>query len=61
MKAANHYREAEDALERKPGSGPGEQQHLARAQLHALLAISDELRAIRNELIEIHGILDRNA
>ena len=60
MKATNHYREAEDALSDTPGFHPG-QQYLAKAQLHALLAIADELRAIRNELIEMHGFLDRKA
>lgn len=58
MKIPNHYRAAEDALRGTPGR-PG-QQYLATAQLHAMLAIADELRAIRNELIEIHGTLDRN-
>ena len=55
MTTTTHYREAEEALEAKPGSRAG--QDLARAQLHAMLAIADELRAIRNELITIHSVV----
>ena len=56
MTTTTHYREAEEALEAKPGSRAG-RQDLARAQLHAMLAIADELRAIRNELITIHSVV----
>ena len=55
MTTTTHYREAEEALEAKPGSRAG--QDLAGAQLHAMLAIADELRAIRNELITIHSVV----
>jgi hypothetical protein len=52
-----HYRDAEDALRRAQAGSRVSQQALARAQLHALLAVADELRAIRNELITIHGVV----
>jgi hypothetical protein len=61
MTATDHYREAEHALSRARPASPGSQQDLAKAQLHALLSVADDLRVIRNELTEIRGILARNS
>jgi hypothetical protein len=46
-----------DALRRAQPGVPGGQQDLATAQLHAMLAVADELRNIRNELMQRRGIL----
>jgi hypothetical protein len=61
MTTADHYREAEKALRRALPSSPGDQQDLIAAQLHALLVVADELREIRNELVEMRGMLARNS
>jgi hypothetical protein len=61
MTATDHYRQAENALSRARPASPGSQQDLAKAQLHALLVIADELRDVRNELTEIRGILARSS
>jgi hypothetical protein len=55
MTTTNHYGEARDLLQRtdrRSGTSPHD---LAAAQVHALLAIADELRNIHNELAEIRG------
>ena len=55
MTTANHYKTAEDAL--RPSPGDHIERDLLKAQLHAMLAVADELRAIRNELMTIRGIV----
>jgi hypothetical protein len=61
MTTIDHYRQAENALSRTRPASPGSQQDLAKAQLHVLLSVADDLRVIRNELTEIRGILARNS
>jgi hypothetical protein len=61
MTTIDHYRQAENALSGARPASPGSQQDLAKAQLHALLSVADDLRVIRNELTEIRGILARNS
>jgi hypothetical protein len=61
MATTDHYREAKNTLRRAQPSAPGYQQDLITAQLHALLVIADELRELRNELMEIRGMLAQNA
>jgi hypothetical protein len=58
MTTTDHYHNAEDALKR---GARASQLDLARAQLHALLVIADELRDVRNELTEIRATLARPA
>ena len=52
----SHYREAEKPLKRAEAGSRVTAADLATAQLHALLAIAEELRAIRNELIAIRNL-----
>jgi hypothetical protein len=57
MTTASHYQEAEHVL-RWAQAGVTENLHdLAKGQLHALMAIADDLRAIRNELTTIRDML----
>ena len=57
MTTPNHYQEAEHVL-RWAQAGVTENQHdLAKGQLHALMAIADDLRAIRNELTTIREMI----
>jgi hypothetical protein len=51
-----HYREAEKPLRRAEAGTRASTADLATAQLHALLAISEELRNIRNELIALREL-----
>ncbi len=56
MTTRSHYREAEDTLRRIQDRSPVSQHDIAAAQLHALVAVADELRAIRNEIMTIRAI-----
>jgi hypothetical protein len=58
MTDLNHYDEAKDALARAQRGVTEDPQDLAMGQLHAMLAVADELRNIRNELMEILRIAD---
>jgi len=56
MTTTNHYGEARDILNKTGRRRSGTSEHdLAAAQVHAMLAIADELRNIHNELVEIRG------
>ena len=55
MTTTNHYGEARDMLQRTDRRSATSQHDLAAAQVHAMLAIADELRNIHNELVEIRG------
>jgi hypothetical protein len=57
MTTLGHYREAEKPLRRADAGSRSTAGELATAQLHALLALGEELRAIRNELMEIRELL----
>ena len=54
MPTANHYKTAEDALRLSPGDHP--ERDLLKAQLHAMLAVADELRNVHYELLEIRRL-----
>ena len=52
MTTTNHYGEARDILNKTGRRRSGTSEHdLAAAQVHAMLAIADELRNIHNELV----------
>ena len=54
MTTTNHYGEARDILNKTGRRRSGTSEHdLAAAQVHAMLAIADELRNINNELVEM--------
>jgi hypothetical protein len=54
MTTTNHYGEARDILNKTGRRRSGTSEHdLAAAQVHAMLAIADELRNIHNELVEM--------
>jgi hypothetical protein len=53
MTDQDHYGEATAALRRAQSGTTEDPQDLAMGQLHAMLAVADELRTIRNELMEI--------
>ena len=55
MTTTNHYGEARDMLRRTDRRSATSQHDLAAAQVHAMLAIADELRNIHNELVEMRG------
>ena len=55
MTTTNHYGEARDMLQRTDRRSATSQHDLAAAQVHAMLAIADELRNIHNELAEMRG------
>ncbi|HEV8277988.1 MAG TPA: hypothetical protein VGQ26_20150 [Streptosporangiaceae bacterium] len=55
MTTTNHYGEARDMLQRTDRRSATSQHDLAAAQVHAMLAIADELRNIHNELVEMRG------
>jgi len=56
MTTTNHYGEARDILNKTGRRRYGTSEHdLAAAQVHAMLAIADELRNIHNELVEMRG------
>jgi hypothetical protein len=57
MTSTTHYRQAEDALRRSHPGHRVNQHDLAIAQLHATLAVADELRDIHNELMQVRGII----
>ena len=61
MAEMNHYRKAEDILRRIESGGTVYEPEFSLAQLRALVAIADELRAIRNELMTIRGIVAAQA
>jgi hypothetical protein len=54
MTTTNHYGEARDMLQ-ETDRRSATSHELAVAQVHAMLAIADELRNIHNELAEIRG------
>jgi hypothetical protein len=54
MTTTNHYGEARDILQ-ETDRRSATSHDLAVAQVHAMLAIADELRNIHNELVEIRG------
>jgi hypothetical protein len=54
-----HYQEAQKPLKRAEAGYHASATEVATAQLHALLALSEELRNIRNELIAIRDLLER--
>ena len=53
MTTTNHYGEARDMLQKTDRRSATSQHDLAAAQVHAMLAIADELRNIHNELVEM--------
>ena len=53
----SHYDEARDVLGRAQPGVTGGPLDLATGQLHALLAIAEELHNVRNELMEIRRLL----
>ena len=55
MTTTNHYGEARDMLQKTDRRSATSQHDLAAAQVHAMLAIADELRNIHNELAEMRG------
>ena len=55
MTTTNHYGEARDMLQRTDRRSATSQHDLVAAQVHAMLAIADELRNIHNELVEMRG------
>jgi hypothetical protein len=55
MTTTNHYGEARDILQKTDRRSATSQHDLAAAQVHAMLAIADELRNIHNELMEMRG------
>jgi hypothetical protein len=55
MTTTNHYGEARDMLQRTDRRSATSQHDLAAAQIHAMLAIADELRNIHNDLAEMRG------
>jgi hypothetical protein len=55
MTTTNHYGEARDMLQKTDRRSATSQHDLAAAQVHAMLAIADELRNIHNELVEMRG------
>ena len=55
MTTTNHYGEARDILQKTDRRSATSQHDLAAAQIHAMLAIADELRNIHNELVEMRG------
>jgi hypothetical protein len=57
MTTLSHYREAEKPLRRAEAGSRSTVGEVATAQLHALLAIGEELRGIRNELLAIRELL----
>lgn len=57
MTTSDHYREAEGALRTAEQGSPASPAYLATAQLHAMLAVADQLWEIRNELIHIRTMI----
>ena len=56
MTTTNHYGEARDILNKTGRRRSGTSEHdLAAAQVHAMLAIADELRNIAMSSVEIRG------
>jgi hypothetical protein len=55
MTTTNHYGEAGDILQKTDRRSATSPHDLAAAQVHALLAIAEELGNIHNELVEIRG------
>jgi hypothetical protein len=53
MTTLSHYREAEKPFRRAEAGSRASAGEVATAQSHALLAIAEELRNIRNELIAL--------
>jgi hypothetical protein len=56
MTDQDHYGQAKDALAAAERGGNWDPQDLAIAQLHAMLAVADELRRVLNELTIIRGV-----
>jgi hypothetical protein len=59
MMTTSHYREAEGALKRAQHGSRASAADLAAAQLHAMLAVADELRSIHNELISVRELISQ--
>ena len=57
MTDLSHYDEAKNALSRAASGILEDPLDLATGQLHALLAMADELSIVREELAEIHRLL----
>jgi hypothetical protein len=57
MTTASHYQEAEHVLSWAQAGVTENLHDLAKGQLHALMAVADDLRAIRNELTTIRELL----
>ena len=56
MTNLNHYDEAKQALGRAESGLAEDPLDIATGQLHALLAVADELRNVHNELMEIRRL-----
>jgi hypothetical protein len=56
MTELSHYDEAKEALRRAESGVAEDPLDLAAGQLHALLAVADELRNVHNELMEIRRL-----
>jgi hypothetical protein len=56
MTDLDHYGQAKDALPAAERGGNWDSQDLAIAQMHAMLAVADELRRVLNELTIIRGV-----
>jgi hypothetical protein len=59
MTDLDHYGQARDALATAERGGNWDPQDLAIAQLHAMLAVADELRRVLNELTIIRDVATR--
>lgn len=57
MTIPGHYQQAEDALSRAQPASRAASGDLAAQQLHAVLAVTGELRSIHNELIAIRNLI----
>jgi len=56
MTDLTHYDEAKEALRRAQSGVTEDPLDLATGQLHAMLAVADELRNVHNELMEIRRL-----
>lgn len=61
MTPPNHYREAEGGLSQAQPGSRTVARDLATAQLHAMLAVSDELKRIHKELIVVRDLIGQLA
>jgi hypothetical protein len=58
MTDLSHYDQAKDALTRAQAGVVEDPLDLATGQLHAMLAVADELRNVHNELTEIRRLTE---